>query len=116
MSSSGFYYQIKAVAVDGSVKYSKVVTLTREVTTTLKVVPNPVHKSMQLVISSDNNTEATILIIDVSGRIVYQVSHKLNKGMNVISIPAVQSWPQGSYFVKARCNGITNSVQFNIQH
>lgn len=64
----------------------------------LNLFPNPTSSSINYTYQSEIDTEATLRIADMTGRIVYQVPVVINAGMNQQGID-VQNLPAGTYMM-----------------
>ncbi|MGC3979474.1 MAG: T9SS type A sorting domain-containing protein [Paludibacteraceae bacterium] len=54
----------------------------------VRIFPNPVNETSALYISTESNTEVTIQLIDVSGRIVKRFNACLTTGENIVALNA----------------------------
>jgi hypothetical protein len=66
---------------------------------TINVSPNPFTNSIQLSIGWTKNENATLMIIDVQGRVVLKKPVNLRNGSNTIILDAHQYLP-GNYYLK----------------
>lgn len=64
------------------------------------LLPNPVRSHAQLAIASPVKEDATISIIDLSGRILKTIKTKAAKGTSVVDIDCSPHWKSGTYLVK----------------
>lgn len=71
-----------------------------------KLYPNPVIKntSVYLLLSSNEDTEIDILLIDVTGQIIMKHDTFLNAGINLITIPEGVSIASGLYTIVVQNN------------
>jgi hypothetical protein len=65
----------------------------------LALYPNPVSTKLTAEIFAPAKTTAVLLLTDATQKLLYSVNIRLNKGMNLISIPAGQL-DGGLYFVR----------------
>ena len=78
----------------------------------LLIYPNPVSLTANLNIDVSANSLANVNVIDISGKVVKQITNRqLAKGQNRIEIP-VSELSNGIYFVKASINGNTQVAKF----
>ena len=106
------YYRLKQTDKDGKFTYSNIVTLGRKITEIMlsSVYPNPTDRELNLVISSPQSEKITIVITDVTGKVVTQVQAQLIMGSNQQRLN-VQSLAAGTYLIKAVCsNGCETAV------
>lgn len=96
------YYRIKMVDLDGSFKYSKVISITNEKKNQdPKVYPNPVVAGEIFIGNSEGVDELEIL--DISGKVIFRTS-KLNDAIDV------SPFESGVYLLRFIANGkITHS-------
>jgi hypothetical protein len=92
------YYRIKANDLDGRFMYSgiqliNIITGKNDVI----VYPNPVNRTEMLQLNLQNNTAATIEIINTGGQVLYSRQGKFTGN---ISIPVSNHWPAGQYTVR----------------
>lgn len=80
------------------------------------VYPNPASKNelISLLVSSDADTEFEVLLIDVTGRIVYRKTASLLKGLNMISIPEGLAISSGIYSIIIQNNEDMSFRKFTI--
>jgi hypothetical protein len=92
------YYRLKQVDKNGSFKYSNIVSvnLKKSDINAFNVYPNPVKDLLTLNINSIIATKATVLITDISGRIINQQTIDLVKG-NQSSTLNLTNLKQGNY-------------------
>lgn len=64
----------------------------------IKLYPNPFHYNFSLKVYSTTKEKTKIYIEDTSGKRIYQKTHVMNKGSNVINIQSPQI-PAGIYFL-----------------
>ncbi len=69
-SSQIIYYRLQIVDKDGSVYYSKIVTVSNNTTGTIKVYPTIVTGQVNVEFTSKSNEIVSIKVFDVSGKIV----------------------------------------------
>ena len=98
--SNTVLYRLKMVNQDGMFTYSKVIAQQRTGDfTRLKIYPNPVTNAFQLTIDADRNTTQTIDIVDITGRIIQQVTLNVSKGVNHQTLD-VHALPSSVYVLK----------------
>jgi hypothetical protein len=69
------------------------------------LMPNPVRNHVQLSIASPSKEEATISIIDLSGRTLRTIKKTMAKGTSIVDIECPATWRTGTYFVKVVLGG-----------
>jgi hypothetical protein len=106
------YYRLKKVDKDGKFSYSNTVLLSRKVTeiTLSRVYPNPARTELNLQITAPSAEQVTILVTDLSGKVVMQQAATLRAGDNQQQLN-VQHLAQGTYIIRAVCaNGCESAV------
>jgi len=111
--SGNNYYRLKQFDTDGRTTISNVVLLSSKVAeiTLSSVYPNPTLREVNLVISSPKAERVTIVITDLTGKVLLQKAMQLIVGDNQ-ELFNVQNLAAGTYFIKAVCaNGCETAVQ-----
>ncbi|MFK8005219.1 MAG: Ig-like domain-containing protein [Saprospiraceae bacterium] len=97
------YYRLKIVDLDGSIEYSKVVYVKvdcEDLEDEMNLYPNPILKGQVLTFEfSSTNTTETIVIVDMLGSIVRQLSIGTENGKNKLELD-ISNLARGSYYVK----------------
>jgi hypothetical protein len=107
------YYRLKQIDKDGKTTISNVVLLSSKVSeiTLNSVYPNPTIRELNLVISSPKAEKVTIVVTDLTGKVLLQKATQLIVGDNQ-ELFNVQNLAAGTYFIKAVCaNGCETAVQ-----
>lgn len=94
-------YRLKMIDIDGRIAYSNTIQVVNNKTAAaeIKVIPSLVSSNADIVIPSEKNYKATILIIDNQGRQVTKIDAQLLKGTNHISLNT-SDYTTGKYYVK----------------
>jgi len=110
------YYRLKAIDLDGTVNYSKIIALDKdgcfESDVEFDIYPNPVIDT-DLTISIDSkhrNANVTLVVTDVLGRVLVELPTKLMRGANLIELP-VKKLADATYFVGVRGADIDNDTK-----
>ncbi len=104
MVSADNYYRLKQVDQDGSAQYSDIIqvntTCIEDNIGTLDIFPNPIQNSdVQLRLFSGTDAPASIVIMNIAGKLVLQQDIEIIKGVNQINLP-VANLSAGTYFVQ----------------
>ncbi|HUQ65093.1 MAG TPA: T9SS type A sorting domain-containing protein [Flavitalea sp.] len=95
------YYRLVMQEKDGSKASSKVLSvILKDALQSLVVGPNPFNETIQIKISSLTEKNVSILLIDVSGKIVYTQKHKILKGTSSIELNNLNRLMKGMYMMK----------------
>lgn len=99
-SSSTVYYRLRTLDVDGTLSYSKVVSLTYDRTySVFSVYPNPIRHSMKVRVSLPEAMMVNIQVLDMQGRIIHSQASSLGSGASEVEIDS-RNWPAQVYSVK----------------
>ena len=108
------YYRLKQVNLDGRSKYSNIVTIkgikVAEVVLSA-IFPNPVSRVLNVIISSPEKENLTIVITDLAGKSFLRKSMIVDFGENKVNMN-VEALSSGTYIIKSICqNGCESAVQ-----
>lgn len=96
------FYRLKSV-VNAQAKstYSDIIAVKRKRVNEEAVIifPNPVSGKLQILIEAEKETQADLVIIDKTGRKIYQFKSVLKKGNNSILFQQAGNLPSGLYFL-----------------
>ncbi|MCC6287347.1 MAG: T9SS type A sorting domain-containing protein [Chitinophagaceae bacterium] len=105
------FYRLNIQDIDGTKKYSSVVTLQLNKKWAARIYPNPVqHAALTVFIDALSPDNTVLQVVDISGRIVLSKQQRLNKGANKILLP-VQPLTNGRYLL--RINGMEENAVLN---
>jgi hypothetical protein len=106
------YYRLKQMDKDGKFAYSKVILLGRKVAEiSLGIYPNPVIRELNVVINAPKAGKITLVVTDLSGKVVMQNAASVTAGMNRQAMN-IEQLSAGSYIIKAVCaDGCETAVQ-----
>lgn len=106
------YYRLKQVDKNGKSALSHVVAVKGDKIATLSITdvyPNPAGKFLNLVIATPNNVNATIIVTDITGKIVLKQATGIVTGNNNLQLHVGNLAP-GSYLLKLVCSNGCNSA------
>lgn len=110
-----YYYRLRQVDVDSRSKYSNVVVLSSDKPSSLGIsgiYPNPASSMVNIRVDAPASDKVTVLVRDISGRLVMQQEASVSTGSNTISL-ATASLPGGTYTVNLVCgNGCDVTGKF----
>jgi Secretion system C-terminal sorting domain len=110
------YYRLAAVDLDGTIKYSKTISL-RQKTSKLsieKLYPNPVGNNLQVRFNAPQASNFTMTIVDVLGRVVNTQILTAKEGAN-IELINMSNVPNGVYFFNLN-DGKLQQTQRLVKH
>jgi len=99
------YYRIKILKSSGAYLYTDIRRLDFNGKASISINPNPARSTTGLTVQSESAGNATIRLIDYSGRTVHKENVAVMKGENVIGLPVVQKLSAGLYRVNVFLNG-----------
>ncbi len=101
--TSVIYYRIKEVSENGSITYSRVISIRNNQSgdATISISPNPVHNYASIQLNSKQGNVLQLLrLVGMAGNTVWQKQLTLPVGVHVISIEHMNEVPNGSYFLQ----------------
>ena len=75
----------------------------------MNVTPNPTSNGATVSIVGGDNSEATMTVTDITGKVVYNSTVKRSAQNTQIPIPASAVAAKGMYLVKVVTNGATDT-------
>lgn len=105
------YYRIKMVDVDNKVKYSQVRSVQNLGISQIQVTPNPVNDNMKVSINAERSDVATVMIADMSGKVILSKNFNVTAGDNDIPV-STAALHAGNYIVKVQLNGDVQVSKF----
>jgi len=106
------FYRLKLVATDDSYTYSDTIKIDNRTATGLTISPNPVRKEFTLSATFPETGPLTIRIIDITGRVVKQISDNVNSGFNTLTINQLQVLKAGAYILEVRQKNYSETKKF----
>jgi hypothetical protein len=102
------YYRLRMVDLDGNSKYSNVAAVKyNSVDKGISIYPNPA-RDLLTISNSENVQNATIRIINSTGKTIMSSANRSGKKLNV----DISSIPPGSYFVQLLNDGNVSTLKF----
>ncbi len=101
------FYRLKIVDNDGKFKYSNVVSLKLNNSSTvdqIKVYPNPFVSNINIELISLHEETAAIRILNANGKTVYKEQTQLKTGGNLITIPNLEKYSKSTYLIEIKTN------------
>ncbi len=91
------YYQLKMIDLDNNSRWSDIVQVSKAGNNTASVYPGIVNVFADIILTSEQLSEATINVFDVNGRLVYTQETTV-EGLEQIQLNT-SNWNQGMYVV-----------------
>jgi hypothetical protein len=110
-SSQKLHYRLKMVDIDGTYKFSNIVTITLPfITGKMTISPNPVVNEVKVVVASPEQGEIQWKLIDNVGRIILKGTEQVSKGSNTYNINTSRL-PAGTYYLNVTGAGNDQKVK-----
>lgn len=95
------YYRLKMINVDGSVEYSSVLLLRREIkTNTVIISPNPANDHVNILMNRDKAASLTINLIDATGKKLFTKTQIAVPGNQTIQLNNLEKLSSGNYIIQ----------------
>jgi hypothetical protein len=101
------YYKLEQVKKSEQKKTSNIIDVIHGNETNITIFPNPSSNEVSIDINLDKTTNATISLVDITGRIIKQVTTGLDKGKNIRVID-LSDCANGIYYITIRNNSVLN--------
>ena len=100
ISASVYYYRLKSIDKDGHFTYSAIVKIrTATKGWTAEATPNPFTEKIQVNIESAVKDEATMIMTDMSGKLLFKQNITLSSGNNAFEIKDASKFAKGVYML-----------------
>jgi PQQ-dependent dehydrogenase (s-GDH family) len=107
-----FYYRLRMVDLDGSIKFSNTITISlKDISPWIVVSPNPVATEVKVNVTAPAEGTAQWKLIDIMGKTVLQNSILLRKGSGNIFSVDMNKLSTGAYYLKVTGEGIDQQVK-----
>lgn len=104
VNNSSFYYRLKIVDNDGSMRYSEIVYIRRSSNTRVKVMANPFTDQLRLQFSVPQNSKVQINLYDGAGKLYRSQNTNVPAGQTIYTVDNLSLLPAGSYYLEAIIN------------
>jgi hypothetical protein len=97
------YYRLKQYDFDGSYTYSNMAVVNKDASNKLETVlvhPNPFTDQVNISVTSAENTQMNVIIINLSGKEVGSLRIDVKEGTNTINLNDFEKLNAGVYFLK----------------
>lgn len=102
-TGSQLFYRLKQMDIDHNFKYSNVVRISRKnYQTGINVYPNPFTDKVNITLLSRSIQIVTLLLTDISGKVIRSESKKVFIGENNIMLGELEKTSKGIYIVTIR--------------
>jgi hypothetical protein len=109
------YYRLKMVEINGEATYSeiRIVSFDDLEPYTMRVAPNPFKEvlNVELYSNSEHESQASILVYNTLGQVVYATEKTLSRGQIRIGIAEAATWDAGCYTLVLRGEQFTQQKQ-----
>ena len=96
------YYRLVMIDKDGSFEYSKIISLNVKITSAFSLLNTELSRNntnLKIALNSNFNQTLNIILVGVSGRIIFTQSLNLNKGFNNIN-SKISAINKGIYYLR----------------
>lgn len=111
--SGKVYYRLKLSGIEGSGKYSNVLSVSSNQAKHFEVsnLVNPFDSKISFQLSADQNEQVELQLLDASGRPLTRKIISINKGVNAVVVDPPASLQRGSYLLRVISgSGVVNKV------
>ena len=112
------FYRLSATNLEGKTEYSSIVSvkMNDQVKQDMNVYPSLIQSGGTTVaVQFNEKTEGTIVVADLSGRIVKQQKVNLQAGSNSIALDGFDNFSKGNYIVALRTPAVVYSKKVVVQ-
>jgi hypothetical protein len=111
------FYRIKAVKANGAAQYSTIATVKGTAgSQEFFVAPNPVNDLASLTVTAAGSGMATLKLMDISGRLIWQLRRPVTRGINVLRLPPLQMLHNGVYLLQYNDGHTTRETKLMTGH
>jgi hypothetical protein len=111
-SSQKLYYRLKMVDIDGTYKYSNIVSVSMPlITGKLSISPNPVLTEAKVLIASPADGRIQWKLMDNIGRVILKGAEHVAKGSGNSFVIDLNRLPAGSYYLSVTGAGNDQKVK-----
>ena len=104
------YYRLKMVNIDGTFKYSNIISLTNKLKNTLQVLGNPFTNKLDIQFQAALGEQVQLSLYDGAGKRIRTVTTQGNGAANTHTFYNLETIKPGMYIVEAFINGNRNSI------
>jgi glucose/arabinose dehydrogenase len=106
------YYRLKIFDVDGSFKYSKVISVSlNDLVGKVTVAPNPVHSTTTISITGKENGKVKWSLFDNTGRVLFNNEISVKRGAKTQFSLSMEKLSAGTYYIKLSGAGISRKIK-----
>ena len=117
LNSDVIYYRLKVIGKNGSIKYSNVLVVRKNLNKAeISIIPNPAKNYVVIKFYAEKDTEVSMWLYDNTGRIILNNTQKIFKGMNNILLENLNKYSNAVYQLKIQANENTITKKLVIQN
>lgn len=107
------YYRLKQVDFDGKFEYSDIIKVTNSNVSfdDVNAYPNPFANELNVSFNSAKNTNASLEITNIQGKVITVKNTNVQIGLNLITLSELNDLSAGIYFVRLSVNGETQVMK-----
>lgn len=98
------YYRLKMIDKDGRFVLSNIIVLkggTKDILVT-RVFPTPFNDNLNISVASESKAQATVRILDNTGRVLVSQANTINKGVTLINVNNLGKLSRGIYILEVK--------------
>lgn len=103
------FYRLKIIGIDGSVQYSKAISINNDRPVSMSLYPNPSSDQLTIQLNTGITENVKIQAIDFSGKVILNKLYSVSSGINTINLN-IKSWLPELYFIRVVNNN--NKLMF----
>ena len=100
LQAANIYYRVKLTDIRGKYAYSNVAIIKLPENATVKALPNPFVSAITISFTVEQSSTFLIRMMDMSGRTVWNGTHKITKEMPRVTISNLDGLSRGIYLVE----------------
>lgn len=111
------FYRLSATNLEGKTEYSSIVSVKMNGGTKqeMNVYPTLIQSGTTVAVQSNEKTEGTLIVSDLTGRIVKQQRVNIQAGSNNIAMDGFDNFSKGNYIVALRTPAVVYSKKVVVQ-
>lgn len=114
LTAGDLFYRVKA---NGNARYSTIAIVKGSVgSRDFFVTPNPANDLSNLTVTALGGGVATLRLMDISGRLIWQIYHPVNRGINIIRLQPLQVLHNGVYLLQYNDGYISRETKVVVRH
>ena len=111
-----YYYRLKMIDKTGKYAYSSIVKVNVIITpNNIHIAPNPFKGNLSLSIDATENTDATLMITSINGKVLVNKKYSLTQGSNALQINEASRLSKGFYLLTITMGNTSKTLNIEKQ-